>query len=110
MSDPRTVGPQQRAANMSELMRAKGKASLGEKVNFCPFGCTVEDLDDHGYCDHLVGVTEDGKTMEQMVTDERGRRRTLGTLPAPVPKGAKLVRITTCARVYADAKTEKQKA
>ena len=27
--------------------------------NKCPFGCTLEDLDDHGYCKHLVGFTND---------------------------------------------------
>lgn len=107
MSDPRTVGPQQRSANLSDLMKAKSRASLGEKVNFCPFGCDDEDLDDLGYCEHLVGIAlPDGKTMEPVITDDRGRRRVVGASPQPVQRGDKLVRITTCSRVYRDKPTK----
>jgi len=33
-------------------------------VNHCPFGCADEQLDKHGWCRHLIGWTEDGKTFE----------------------------------------------
>lgn len=32
--------------------------------NHCPLGCERSDLDELGYCHHLVGFTNDGKTME----------------------------------------------
>ncbi len=105
--DPRRYGPQERKANLSELMQAKGKASAGEAVNACPFGCQDEELDELGYCQHLVGFTNDGKMMEPMVPDERGRRRCLGSAPEPVKKSDKLVRITVSSRVYRDVEEQK---
>jgi hypothetical protein len=30
----------------------------GAKVNYCPFGCGADDLDDYGHCRHLVGFTD----------------------------------------------------
>lgn len=109
MSDPRTVGPQQRSANLSELMKAKGKASLGEKVNFCPFGCSDDQLDEQGYCDHLVGIALPGnEAMERVVKDERGRRRVLGAQTVPIGKKDRLVRITTCSRVYREGPAPKE--
>jgi hypothetical protein len=88
--DPREYGPQQRRANLSELMAAQMRASKGEKVNFCMFGCDDSDLDDNGYCRHVVGFTKDGKVMEPV----------LGSRPEPILPGDKLVRITTDSRVY----------
>ncbi len=111
---PEQVGPQQRKANLSPLMVAKGKASLGERVNFCKFGCTDEDLDDNGYCRHLVGFTIPGneKLYEPMVMNEKGRRlvqvkyveKNGKSVPVyeEVQKGDKLERITNCSRVYRD--------
>lgn len=98
--------PKPKNANHSPLMQALQKASLGEKVNVCPYGCTEEDLDDRGLCDHLVGYTTDGKTMEPLVA-VRGRKTV--QVPdgpdgkprrVPIPAGAHLERITTSARVY----------
>jgi hypothetical protein len=99
--DPREYGPQQRRANLSELMAAQMRASKGEKVNFCMFGCDDSDLDDNGYCRHVVGFTKDGKVMEPFLPpDGSGRRKVLGSRPEPILPGDKLVRITTDSRVY----------
>jgi hypothetical protein len=98
--DPRNVSVQNRPDDRSRLMSAKGKAASGEKPNFCPHGCTDEELDDNGYCRHLIGFTTDGKIMEPMVTDARGRRYVDGSKSSAVPPGSTLERITTCHRVY----------
>lgn len=130
MADPRVIGPQQRKANLSPLMEAKGRASAGEKLNFCPHGCTDEDLDDHGYCRHLVGFTLPGndKLYEPMV-ERLGQRKVQVSRPIvkepgvdkedqqaswkwgkpqyqEVKKTDKLVRITVCSRVYRDMPKE----
>jgi len=110
--DPRVaeaqVGPKTRQANLSRLMLAKTKASVGEKVNFCPFGCELDDLDDQGHCRHLVGYTTDGKLMEPLL-ELKGRRIVQVRKDAEgrpvlekVPEGAILERITSSARVYHD--------
>lgn len=52
----------------SELLKAKGRAISG-KVNACPFGCSFQQLDDHGYCRHLIGFSNDKKTFEPMIRD-----------------------------------------
>jgi hypothetical protein len=102
--DPRESTPDRRPNALSRLMLAKGRTGTGEKVNFCPFGCATDELDEHGYCKHLVGFTADGKTLEPMAADERGRRRVDGGRREPVLKGDVLERITTCSRVYRDEK------
>lgn len=104
--DPRQAPPDKRVAPKSPLMAAMAKASTGEKVNACPFGCQVEDLDDNGYCDHLMGFTNDGKTMEPMVKDHRERRVVQGAHPQPVLKKDVLVQITTSSRVYRETPTK----
>lgn len=38
--------------------------ALGTVVNHCPMGCALEDLDEYGYCQHLLGFTNDGKVVE----------------------------------------------
>lgn len=43
----------------SPLVQAMAKAR-GRTPNACPFGCKMEDLNAHGYCDHLVGWTPPG--------------------------------------------------
>ena len=83
-------------------MEAKASAFYGEKVNFCPFGCRDEDLDDHGYCDHLVGFTTDGKMLEPMSVGPYGYKVVDGKHPEPVLSTDKLERITTSYRVYRD--------
>lgn len=35
-------------------------------VNHCPLGCKIEDLDEYGYCHHLVGFTNDKRYYEQV--------------------------------------------
>lgn len=39
---------------------------LKKPDNHCPFGCMEGDLDSHGYCDHLIGFTNDGMTFEPL--------------------------------------------
>ncbi len=108
--DPRQIKPaNERLDQRSPLMKAKEADRTGEGVNFCPFGCEQDDMDDHGYCDHLIGFSNDGKTYEPMVKDERGHRVVRGGRPAPVQRTDKLVQITTSSRVYRDTKEEKLK-
>lgn len=42
--------------------------------NHCPFGCTEADLDSHGYCDHLIGFTNDGITFEPLGNQKKWNR------------------------------------
>lgn len=132
MADPRTVNVLERATvndkivnrggkavnpNLSPLMVAKGLQETGEKANFCPFGCSDDELDDHGYCYHLVGFTNDGKKYEPMVCGSDGnlvvqvpfKTQRLGPRKikkiyeyGKVEKTDVLRRITTSARVYRD--------
>jgi hypothetical protein len=82
---------------LSRLMRARRKTdAIQRKVNFCPFGCKVRDLDDQSYCRHLVGfcmavyegtdknaqdLTEDaklgGKLFYEPMVKTKGRRKVL---------------------------------
>ncbi len=122
MADPRTAAVQDRKSPLSPLMRALTGNHKGEKINFCPFGCEDGDLDDNGYCRHLIGFTNDGKLYEPMVRrkgqrvvqveremseaglDEEGNMQYTQGPPRllPVVKGDKLERITTSSRVYRD--------
>lgn len=96
--DTRLVGANPKC-KLSPLMAAK-TAAKGETVCVCPYGCTLEDCDDNGYCDHLVGFTTDGKTMEPMVKDVKGRRVVDGAHPEPLAKGDEKMQITVSSRVY----------
>ncbi len=52
--DPRLQAP------LRQLTRTKAP----RVINKCPFGCQLPDLDEHGYCHHLVGfidAREDGR-------------------------------------------------
>lgn len=101
MADPRQVGPQQRSANHSPLMAKLVKRSQGEVVNECPFGCTDEELDDNGYCGHLIGFYSQGTMYEPRIRRKKdGRIIVSGAQKKPMEKGFRLVRITTSARVY----------
>ncbi len=124
MADPRLLSPSERRMAVSELMKAKAANTTGEKVNFCPFGCGDEELDDNGYCRHLVGFTNDGKTFEPMV--RKGGRRVVQVhrdrvevveggektfefgppVLEVVQKGDQLVKITISSRVYRDVGKE----
>ncbi len=74
----------------------------------CPFGCRGEDVDERGYCDHLIGFSNDKKIMERVVPimrrsvdengtmgppEKTGHYRVLGRKHQvrPIPKGSKLV-------------------
>lgn len=100
MADPRAVGPQNRKANHSPLMQALSKRSLGETVNFCPFGCSDEQLDEQGACCHLIGFYDKGTTFEPRKRRKDNRIITTGAKREPMQNGFVLVRITTTARVY----------
>jgi hypothetical protein len=110
----------------SPLMKAKAKAKIGQVINVCPYGCKGRQLDENGYCRHLVGFTRDKETYEPMVM-RKGRRRIevpmrgtgefqLGEdkegnpieeeimepdLPRMQP-GDKICRVSDCYRVYRD--------
>jgi hypothetical protein len=134
--DPRLVSLEDRLTaekktQISPLMQAKAKARKGDKVNACPFGCTVRHLDDNGYCKHLVGFTTPGDKrfepekgphlMEPMHRDPRTGKRVVhcrmeldeeNTLDPdepvyrpildPIPKDAVILVITASARVYSE--------
>lgn len=108
---------------LSPLMQAKKNAKNGQKVNACPFGCTVAQLDEIGLCKHVVGITVPGdQTRYEPVVRKRGRR-VVSVEREKIPTGEtnedgeaefdwgpplyhkvqaadKLVRITTSCRVY----------
>jgi hypothetical protein len=102
--DPRTPDLQKRKARHSPFNEARLECrTTGETLNACPFGCAEGDLDDYGYCHHLVGFTDaaERKTVECLVI-ARGRRAVDGRKREPVLRSDKIVVITTSARVYRD--------
>jgi hypothetical protein len=129
-----------RIAPLSPLMQAKSRTDLAGTVNFCPFKCEDEDLDESGYCRHLVGFTNGQTTKEGTALFERMiikrdrrqvmvRREKLALPPDPEDtdplknnwKWGKpileevlptdiLERVTTCSRVYRDVDAERAKA
>ncbi len=136
MADPRESPVETRKNPLSPLMRALTQNKAGEKVNFCPFGCEVEDLDDHGYCRHLIGFTnssptdcKNGKGVFEPMVKQQGRRIVQvkrpriargpdeegiqqfeegpPDLPA-VKKTDKLVQITVSHRVYRDVDADNE--
>jgi hypothetical protein len=64
----------------TELVKAQ--AEEGQTVNFCPFGCYDDELDEQGYCYHLIGFSPNGKALERNQVGPDGRVRTI----APVRK------------------------
>jgi hypothetical protein len=103
MSDPRNEpNPQQRSANLSPLMKGLlVQRATGRRYNGCVFGCQDHELDDNGYCAHLVGFYDKGNTYEPRVVRKKDKRIVVsGAARQPMKKGFVLVRITTCARVY----------
>jgi hypothetical protein len=110
---PEMAPPQERRENpaLSPLMRAKAKNPTGQIINFCPFGCEDIELDDNGYCRHLVGFTNDRKTMEPLIEDvARQRRNVHGDRKEPVLRSDKLVQVTVSYRVYRKIAGEASKA
>ena len=108
-------GPRPKSANASPLMRAKAQTKAGRIVNACPFGCADGELDEHGYCRHLVGFTPPGRkdVYEHMPPAEPGegvlRRAVRAGDVRPVIRSDKLVRITTSHRVYRDVDRVKER-
>ncbi len=115
MADPRLTDmmDRQKQDKRSDLMKAKALAPLGGVVNFCPFGCEDRDLDDHGYCRHLVGFTNDkSKGYEPMVWDAMRQARVVRVrmepgadgkqtpMLEPCQKGDQFVQISISSRVY----------
>lgn len=102
MADPRSQNPQNRRANHSPLMKAlSSRQSINDVINFCPFGCEDHELDEHGYCGHLIGFYSKGTSFEPRVRRKKdGRVIVDGTKPRPMEKGFVRVKITTSARVY----------
>lgn len=92
-----------KSANYSRFMELKmASGTTGKKFNPCLFGCRDHDVDDHGYCHHVIGATVPGRPalMEPIEIDKRGNRVVVGAKRCATPKEAHLERVTTCAWVY----------
>lgn len=64
-----------RSEFLQKLYKAGGHAARG-RVNACQFGCKEKDLDENGFCRHLVGFSPDGRNFEPMVKETRVDRIT----------------------------------
>lgn len=106
-------GLQPNSANYSDYYSDVIAARDGSIVNPCPFGCTDEELDEHGRCYHRIGVSADGKTFEREGHNKAGRlemkierRKIKGKLVPVLEKVDKrkhyLIRVTTSFLVYED--------
>lgn len=42
----------------------KNRSEPKKKPNYCPYGCTLAQHDENGYCRHLIGWTNDGEKIE----------------------------------------------
>lgn len=58
-------------------------AEQAKAENHCPCGCEAADLDEHGYCRHLVGFSSNGKTFEAQIRGARGLRQVDATMFDP---------------------------
>lgn len=100
-------GAKQKRNNWSPEFKELMEAAEGVVVNLCPYGCEEEHLQEHGYCQHLIGFTVPGKPkeMEPFSTwtnayGVKDRRFTDGTRRCPVPEGSKLIQLSVNHRVY----------
>lgn len=59
---------------LSPLVLAQRKSQRDGDVNVCPFGCQKDNLDEHGYCRHLIGFTNDTRHYEPVIM-VRGKRK-----------------------------------
>lgn len=100
----------------SDFKRKRDEADDPREVNACPFGCEHADLDELGYCKHLIGFTNaplpEGKIekdpqphmIEDILSDKpKGalqRRQVEAGRSQPLKVGDVLVRITSSSRVY----------
>ena len=102
MADPRIVKHKDRKDTRSDLMKAVTASSMSrdEPPNFCPYGCEAHELDDNGYCQHLIGFTNGGDFYEPRAINAHGREFVSGVAKKPMKKGFFRERITTSARVY----------
>ena len=71
MDHPSLMAAQDRMA-----MLDRAKRNPNEILNLCPCGCSVQRLDDKGYCRHLIGWTVDGQTVELREKFGSGHERT----------------------------------
>lgn len=110
MADPRIQAPMQRNPKRSPLMEAQASTTNGDIVNACQFGCETEDLDDKGFCRHMVGFADpkipgmfhpqtprysnDGDEVISVFTD--------GSNPQKLLQSDVQVRVTNSLRVYRD--------
>ena len=60
----------------------KARAAIKAK-SYCPYGCDVRQVDEKGYCRHLVGFCADGKTVE-LRERFRGTHERTGVLTRPL--------------------------
>lgn len=101
--DPRQFGPQQRKARLSKLAASQKRArAYNQIVNVCPFGCADNNVDENGYCYHLVGTSDDKKTYEPMVLDPVRNIRVTDRRRKKLKDGDKLIRCSNNFRVYRD--------
>jgi hypothetical protein len=74
--------PSDRNDAMSPLMKAKAKLQTGQRAYACPYGCAEGRTDEHGYCRHLIGFTNNSEAeckkglgwYEPMIKGADGRR------------------------------------
>lgn len=106
-------GLEPNSANYSEYYKSILGARDGGVVNYCPFGCPDDELDEHGRCYHRVGVSPDGKFIEPEIRKPNGqtwvqvpRKKVNGKMRPDLPRVDKrkhtLVRVTTSYIVYED--------
>ncbi len=87
----------------------EGSIALKQVEIHCPYGCGMEEADERGYCEHLLGFTNDRKVLEPLVpitrravddngqptgeSEKTGHYRVLGRKHQvkPVPGGSKFV-------------------
>jgi hypothetical protein len=114
--DPRMTTVGQRQMHAPKILRDMQRAAAdNRKLNLCPCGCPDTALNEHGYCEHLVGFTNDGRSYEPREFPAKDPKTPLesailervdGSKPLPVLPDDILVQITTTARVYRGAKVE----
>lgn len=127
--DPRVAGmanPLNRRDGRSKFFKLQSSLMPGNVVNACPFGCGDDQLDEKGFCYHMVGFCNsdrDGKPLREYeplcrmrmqspnqpgkIVDRGNTLMVLGGKEhrQPLQKGDVLVRITNSFRVYRKSMT-----
>lgn len=75
---------------MAENEQTLNRNRYVDQRNHCPFDCGDGQLNENGYCCHLVGFTNDGKVLEKVIYDP-GRVRVSGKDRERVQKTDQLV-------------------